>query len=157
MLKVKLAPGLWGTLTPAQPLSGDQIETSSVMSAYNKVNGEDCGHNAHLPFFDPRADLIEYGYYHGYRLLDRNGRAPAFAFGYGLSYTPLEYRNLRIDRDTIARDGAVQVSVDITNTGDRGGDEVAQLYVGDEDTHYLLRRMSCCKIPFCIRRFTNSR
>jgi beta-glucosidase len=87
-----------------------------------------------LPFFDRHADAIEYGYYHGYRLLDRAGHEPAFAFGHGLSYTTFEYRNLRIDRDTIPRDGAVQVSVDITNTGDRAGDEVAQLYVGYEGT-----------------------
>ncbi len=89
---------------------------------------------AHLPFFDPRADSIEYGYYHGYRLLERDGHEPAFAFGYGLSYTTFEYRNLRLDRDTIARDGVLQVSVDITNTGDRAGDEVAQLYVGYDGT-----------------------
>ena len=88
----------------------------------------------HLPCFERNADSIEYGYYHGYRLLDRDGHEPAFAFGYGLSYTTFEYGNLRIDRETIARDGTLQASVDITNTGDRAGDEVAQLYVGYEGT-----------------------
>ena len=88
----------------------------------------------HLPFFDRNADAIEYGYYHGYRLLDRDGHEPAFAFGYGLSYTTFEYHSLRIDRDTIARDGSLQVSVDITNTGQRAGAEVAQLYVGYDGT-----------------------
>ncbi len=84
----------------------------------------------HLPFFDRHADAIEYGYYHGYRLLDRAGHEPAFAFGYGLSYTTFAYCNLRLDRDTLARDGALHISVDITNTGNRAGAEVAQLYVG---------------------------
>ncbi len=85
---------------------------------------------AHLPFFDRNADAIEYGNYHGYRLLDRDGHEPAFAFGFGLSYTTFEYGNLRLDRDTLTHDGTLQVGVDITNTGDRAGDEVAQLYVG---------------------------
>ena len=83
----------------------------------------------HLPFFDRYANTIEYDYYHGYRLLDRDRHEPAFAFGHGLSYTTFAYGNLRLDRDTIGRAGVIQASVDITNTGDRAGAEVAQLYV----------------------------
>jgi beta-glucosidase len=118
-------PGMEGGHALADVLFGAVTPGGKLPCAFPKSE-------AHLPFFDRNADSIEYGYYHGYRLLDRDGNEPAFAFGYGLSYTAYEYHNLRIDRDTIARDGAVQVSVDITNTGDRAGAEVAQLYVGYE-------------------------
>ena len=51
-----------------------------------------------LPFFDEFADAIEYGPYHGYTLLDQEGREPAFAFGHGLSYTTYAYANLSVRR-----------------------------------------------------------
>ncbi len=86
----------------------------------------------HLPFFDRHAESIEYGYYHGYRLMDKEGYEPAFPFGFGLSYTTFEYRNLRLDQTEVAADGTLRGSVEITNTGSRAGDEVAQLYVGYE-------------------------
>ena len=51
--------------------------------------------------------------------------APLYPFGHGLSYTRFEYRNLRLDRQT----AGITATVDVTNTGDRDGDEVVQLYV----------------------------
>jgi beta-glucosidase len=54
---------------------------------------------------------------------------PLFAFGHGLSYTRFEYGELALDRDTIAATDTLTVSVDVTNTGPRTGDEVAQLYI----------------------------
>jgi beta-glucosidase len=66
----------------------------------------------------------------------RNGRTymyfkgdPLYAFGYGLSYTTFDYGNLRTSADRIPADGTIAVSVDVTNTGNRAGDEVVQLYV----------------------------
>lgn len=54
---------------------------------------------------------------------------PLFPFGFGLSYTTFALANLRLDRATAEAGQVVQVSVDVTNTGDRAGDEVVQLYV----------------------------
>ena len=54
---------------------------------------------------------------------------PLFPFGYGLSYTTFELANLRLDRSAAAAGEVVAVSVDVTNTGQRAGDEVVQLYV----------------------------
>jgi len=56
-------------------------------------------------------------------------REPLFPFGYGLSYTTFRYDNLRVEPETIKPDGRATVRVDITNTGDREGDEIAQMYV----------------------------
>ena len=54
---------------------------------------------------------------------------PVLPFGYGLSYTTFAYSGLKLSRSKINTDGTVAVSVEITNTGRRAGDEVAQLYV----------------------------
>lgn len=66
----------------------------------------------------------------------RNGRtymysksAPLFPFGYGLTYTSFSYSDLKTDGKTISKDGTVNVSFRIKNTGNYDSDEVAQLYV----------------------------
>ena len=57
---------------------------------------------------------------------------PLWAFGHGLSYSTFEYGPLTLDRSAIPADGGrVTVSVPVTNTGARGGDEVVQLYMRD--------------------------
>jgi beta-glucosidase len=84
----------------------------------------------HLPPFDPTADEVEYGYWHGYRLLDHEGHEPAFAFGFGLSYTTFAYDNLQLSAEEMPAGGCLVASVDVTNTGTRAGDEIVQLYAG---------------------------
>ena len=56
-------------------------------------------------------------------------RQPLFAFGYGLSYTTFSFDNLRVEPKEIFTGGTAKVSVDVTNTGKRAGDEVTELYV----------------------------
>ncbi|MGE5314780.1 MAG: glycoside hydrolase family 3 C-terminal domain-containing protein, partial [Acidobacteriota bacterium] len=65
----------------------------------------------------------------GYRWFDKTGRTPQFAFGFGLSYTTFAYANLRVTPLSSAPGEPVTVSVDVTNTGSRRGDEVAQCYL----------------------------
>ena len=57
------------------------------------------------------------------------GREPIFPFGFGLSYTQFKFENVRVEPKSIRPGGSAKVSVDVTNTGSRAGDEVAQLYV----------------------------
>jgi beta-glucosidase len=54
---------------------------------------------------------------------------PLYPFGYGLSYTTFRYSNIRTSSTELATDAAITVSVDVTNTGSRAGDDVVQLYV----------------------------
>ncbi|MGD0095536.1 MAG: glycoside hydrolase family 3 C-terminal domain-containing protein [Terracidiphilus sp.] len=54
---------------------------------------------------------------------------PLYPFGYGLSYTTFKYSNLRTSAPKLPADGALTVSVDLTNTGSMTGDAVVQLYV----------------------------
>jgi beta-glucosidase len=56
---------------------------------------------------------------------------PLYEFGYGLSYTTFKIDNLRLSSSRMPARGAVTASVDVTNTGTRTGDEVAQLYIHD--------------------------
>ncbi|WP_308992557.1 beta-glucosidase BglX [Mariniflexile litorale] len=56
---------------------------------------------------------------------------PLYPFGYGLSYTTFKYDNLQLNTTKIDNKGSVEVSVDITNSGDFNGKEVVQLYVQD--------------------------
>jgi hypothetical protein len=56
-------------------------------------------------------------------------RKPLYPFGYGLSYTTFHFDNLRVEPKEIGVGGTAQVSVEITNTGSREGDEVPQLYI----------------------------
>jgi beta-glucosidase len=56
-------------------------------------------------------------------------RAPLFPFGYGLSYTTFKFENLRVDPPQLGTGATAKVSVDVTNTGTREGDEVAQMYI----------------------------
>jgi beta-glucosidase len=63
----------------------------------------------------------------GYRWFDKEGTAPLFAFGHGLSYTTFAYSGLKVAK---ASDGGVDVSVAIKNTGGVDSDEVPQVYLG---------------------------
>ena len=65
-----------------------------------------------------------YMYYNG---------TPEYPFGYGLSYTTFEYSNLRLDKTDVDANGSLKASIDITNTGNVDGTEIAQLYVHNEN------------------------
>lgn len=58
--------------------------------------------------------------------------APLYEFGYGLSYTTYQYANLKLSEATTTPDKNVEVTVDVTNTGKRDGEEIVQLYIRDE-------------------------
>jgi beta-glucosidase len=58
-------------------------------------------------------------------------REPLWPFGYGLSYTTFSIANPLVTPTTIGPGGRATVTVDVTNTGMRAGDEVVQLYVHD--------------------------
>jgi beta-glucosidase len=82
-------------------------------------------HVGQLPVFYNRKPSARRGY-----LFDTT--QPLFPFGYGLSYTTFTYANLRVAPARIGPRARTSVSVDVTNTGARAGDEVVQLYIRDE-------------------------
>ena len=80
----------------------------------------------HLPPFDRDADSVTYDGWHGYWRLARDRHAPAFPFGFGLSYTSWELGPTTLDE---AGDELVVRGV-VRNTGERAGSDVVQLYAG---------------------------
>ena len=72
------------------------------------------------PFDDYRMEGRTYRFFKG---------TPLYPFGYGLSYTSFAYKQLRTSARTLRADDTLTVRVDVTNTGQREGDEVVQLYV----------------------------
>ncbi len=76
--------------------------------------------------------LIEHteGLFVGYRYFDSYDVEPAFAFGHGLSYTQFAYADLSVE----SVDEGVEVRLTVTNTGDRAGAEVVQVYVHDNES-----------------------
>jgi beta-glucosidase len=66
-----------------------------------------------------------------HKYVDDDG-APLFPFGFGLSYTTFRYDHLAARSPAPGSKAPIMVSVDVTNTGEREGDEVAQLYVRED-------------------------
>lgn len=71
------------------------------------------------------------GIFVGYRWTDKNKIKPLFPFGHGLSYTTFKYGKPVISSDKLTSDGKITVTVPVSNTGDRTGAEVVQLYIRD--------------------------
>jgi beta-glucosidase len=78
----------------------------------------------HLPVFYNYKPFARRGY-----LFD--DISPLYAFGYGLSYTDFAFGQPRLGKQTIRRSERTRVSVNVTNTGSRKGDEVVQMYIRD--------------------------
>jgi beta-glucosidase len=109
--------------------------------------GQECGHavadvlfgdfnpGGKLPISFPRS-AGHLPVFYNYKPSARRGFlfadvSPLFAFGYGLSYTSFEIKNVRLAKKKIKRNETTRVSVDVTNTGKRAGTETAQLYIRD--------------------------
>ncbi|MDI6830008.1 MAG: glycoside hydrolase family 3 C-terminal domain-containing protein [Actinomycetota bacterium] len=115
-------PGMEGGRALAEILFGEVNPSGKLPVTFPEDN-------AQPPPFDKRAESVEYGYYHGYRLFDREDMRPAYPFGFGLSYTRYEYSDLRVSASGMDEDGEIAVEADVANRGERSGEEVAQLYV----------------------------
>jgi beta-glucosidase len=74
------------------------------------------------------------GVFVGYRGFDSKEIEPAFAFGHGMSYATFAYADLQA---TAAPDGSVSITLKVTNTGKRAGDEIVQMYVAPPKTAVL--------------------
>jgi beta-glucosidase len=118
-------PGMEGGHALADMLTG-AVNPSGKLPITFPARAED------LPYFDRHATKITYDLWHGYRKLERDGAAPAFPFGFGLSYTTFDYSGLKLARTEVEASGALEATIKITNAGAVPGEEVVQLYVGTE-------------------------
>ncbi|MFA3783897.1 glycoside hydrolase family 3 C-terminal domain-containing protein [Melioribacteraceae bacterium 4301-Me] len=112
-------PGQEGGNAIAQVLFGD-YNPSGKLPVTMPVN------DSQLP---PQNFNFDDDYGGGYRWFDKQGLTPQFAFGFGLSYTTFSFSNLFVSPQTASAGQIVNVSVDITNTGNLNGNDVVQLYL----------------------------
>ncbi|MFX1273495.1 MAG: beta-glucosidase [Promethearchaeota archaeon] len=115
-------PGMEGGTALGEILFGDVNPCAKLPIVFPKSENQ-------LPYFDSSTKSIHYEYYHGYKLMDKKGLDPAFPFGFGLSYTSYSYKNIRLNKETINKNNKIEFSVDITNNGNKAGEEIIQLYI----------------------------
>jgi beta-glucosidase len=84
--------------------------------------------SAQYPGIDGVVNYSE-GQFVGYRGYDFYDIDPMYPFGFGLSYTTFEYGGLEINPSVIQHDQPIDVSFNVTNSGNRQGTEIAQLYL----------------------------
>ena len=113
-------PGTQGGAAVANLLFGDASPGGKLPFTWPRTVGQVPLVYAHTMSHEPQNQARRYW--------DEDG-TPLFPFGYGLSYGKFEYANLTVDRPSTTTDGTVTVSVEVTNTVDRAGDEVVQLYI----------------------------
>lgn len=118
--------GLEGGNALADILSGD-VTPAGKLPFTVAENAEDYPDFLHL---GAKNKDIEYGYYHGYTLFDKEGKEPHFPFGFGLSYTEFEFGDISLLKD----DKKITVNLKLKNKGNFDGDEILQLYIGSENT-----------------------
>ena len=120
--------GMEGGRAYADVLFGD-VNPSGKLPITMPVRLED---SAPIALDDYGPDVTRYpeGVFIGYRWYEKQGIEPLFPFGHGLSYTSFEYSGLEIAGPTEAGN-VVNVTATITNTGDRAGAEIVQLYLND--------------------------
>jgi beta-glucosidase len=112
-------PGQRGGTAVADVLFGDANPGGRLPVTFYKGTEQ-------LPAFDDyHMDSRTYRYFKG---------EPLYPFGFGLSYTQFTYADLKLDRDRLRASGKLKASVKVTNTGERAGDEVVQLYLRAVDT-----------------------
>ena len=122
-------PGQAGGTALAEILLGDVNPSGRLPISIEKRWEDNPSHDSYYPDPGTRRVVYRNGVFVGYRGYEHNGVTPAFAFGHGLSYTTFRYGNLAIKPG--AKPGAYEVTFEVTNTGQRAGAEVAQLYIGD--------------------------
>ena len=121
-------PGEFGGTAIAETLFGDNNPAGRLTITFPRSTGQ-------LPDFynsDPSRRL---------KYVDDDGK-PLFPFGFGLSYTTFRYDHLVATPAVAGSHGNVHVTVDVTNTGSREGDEVAQLYLREDFTSVETPRRS---------------
>ncbi len=82
---------------------------------------------------DQLPPMMDYDIRHGRTYMYAKA-SPLYPFGFGLSFTRFRYANLRTSAPALARNGAIEVRLDVTNTGRMAGDAVPQLYVSHLDS-----------------------
>lgn len=115
----------------ASILFGDVNPSGKLPVTFPRSLSDSPAHASERTFPGNEKVYYDEGVFVGYRHFDNKGIEPLFPFGHGLSYTTFDYGNLKMGNGVTLGDETLTVSVDTTNTGERAGAEVIQLYVHD--------------------------
>ncbi len=134
-------PGLEGGNVIADILFGDVNPSGKLPITFPKKLEDSPAHKSERTYPGIKESInnskplkkvfYDEGIFVGYRHFDKNNIEPLFPFGYGLSYTTFKYENLKIKKAEISKNDKIEISVDITNTGNRKGAEIMQIYIND--------------------------
>ena len=128
-------PGQEGGRAMAQILIGRHDPEGHLPVSFERSWAENPVHDSYYPAPTPagQAPHVEYkeGVFVGYRYYTTYDKKPLFPFGFGLSYTSFSFSNLKVAPPAGEGQYAYTVSFDVTNSGQREGATVAQVYVGD--------------------------
>lgn len=118
----------WGGAV-ADVLFGEVSPSGKLAETFPKKLSD----NPSYLFFPGEGDRVEYreGIFVGYRYYDKKEMEVLYPFGYGLSYTTFEYRDLKLDKKEMTDEEKLKVKVKVKNTGKMKGKEIVQLYVRD--------------------------
>jgi beta-glucosidase len=126
-------PGEAGGTALAEVLFGEVNPSGHLPATFERRAEDNPTYANYYPEDDSKKVTYKEGIFVGYRGYEKNGVKPLFPFGYGLSYTTFKLANLSVTPDASAA-GNYAVGFDVTNTGDRAGATVAQVYVADDHT-----------------------
>ncbi|WP_288072743.1 beta-glucosidase BglX [Hydrotalea sp.] len=110
----------------ADVLSGDYNPSGKTVMSFPYAVGQIPVYYDHFNTGRPLPDSGDQSWKSRYRDIPNK---PLYPFGFGLSYTNFAYSNLELNNNTIQKDSPLQVSVQVANTGNKAGYEVAQLYI----------------------------
>ena len=118
----------------ARVLSGEVNPSGKLPFTFGRKLDDYMAHANGAKFPNPKKVFYHDDIFVGYRGFEERDIEPLFAFGHGLSYTTFEYSDLKLTSREIEANASVQqASVTITNTGNRPGKEIVQLYVADPE------------------------
>jgi beta-glucosidase len=112
-----------------QLLVGDANFSGRLPITLERTWEDNPNHDSYYPVRGTTRVPYVNGVFVGYRGFEQNRTQPLFPFGFGLSYTTFNYGNLTIAPAPGTNSPAYEVAFDVTNTGQRAGDDVPQLYV----------------------------
>ena len=118
----------------ADVVFGDVNPSGKLPFTFPKKLTDSPAHQEGMTFPNDGKTFYNEGIFVGYRWFDEQGIEPLFAFGHGLSYTSFEYGEARLDKSSLKENGTLTLKVKVTNTGDRAGAEVVQLYISDAES-----------------------
>ena len=126
-------PGMEGGTAIAKVLFGDSNPSGKLPLTFPKQLHDSPAHQSQRSYpGDKKTVHYDEDIFVGYRHFDKQEIEPLFPFGHGLSYSTFKYDDLQLKSERLEADDTLSISMNLSNTSDRSGAEVVQLYIADQ-------------------------